>query len=446
MAELPTIYALSSAPGRAGVAVIRISGVRARHVIDACAGPRPSPRVAAPRSIRHPGSGETLDRGIAVWFPGPKSFTGEDVVELQVHGGRAVVDAVLGALSLMPGLRPAEAGEFARRAFENGKVDLAEVEGIADLIDAETEAQRLQALAQATGALSSLYDGYRETIIEALGLIEAGIDFSDEGDVAERTFQDATAVVRGLAQAMRHHLDDGNRGEILRDGFRVVLAGAPNVGKSSLLNALAKRDAAIVSSEAGTTRDVIEVRLDLAGMPVIIADTAGLRDAQGAVEREGIRRSVEQARRADLVLWLIEPDAPREPMPADLAGLEDRTLLVMNKADLLADGVATVMPDDAIVLSVKTGAGLDELTRRLASIVAERIGFEGVPHLTRPRHRALVQSSLASLEAFLEGDAGAVELRAEDLRQAADALGRLTGRVDVEDVLDQIFSRFCIGK
>lgn len=446
MAELPTIYALSSAPGRAGVAVIRISGVRARHVIDACAGPRPSPRVAAPRSIRHPGSGETLDRGIAVWFPGPKSFTGEDVVELQVHGGRAVVDAVLGALSLMPGLRPAEAGEFARRAFENGKVDLAEVEGIADLIDAETDAQRRQALAQATGALSSLYDGYRETIIEALGLIEAGIDFSDEGDVAERTFQDATAVVRGLAVAIRHHLDDGNRGEILRDGFRVVLAGAPNVGKSSLLNALAKRDAAIVSSEAGTTRDVIEVRLDLSGMPVIIADTAGLRNAEGAVEREGIRRSVEQARRADLVLWLIEPDAPREPMPADLAGLEDRTLLVMNKADLLADGVATVMPDDAIVLSVKTGAGLDQLTRRLASIVQERIGFEGVPHLTRPRHRALVEACLRSLETFLAGDAAAVELRAEDLRQAADALGRLTGRVDVEDVLDQIFSRFCIGK
>lgn len=442
----PTIFALSSAPGRAGVAVIRISGQQAGAVLDAMAAPKPSPRVVAGRTIRHPESGEKLDRAVVVWFPAPRSFTGEDVVELQIHGGRAVVQAVLSALAIMPGLRLAEPGEFARRAFENGKVDLAEVEGLADLIDAETEGQRRQALSQATGALSGLYEGWRDQLIEALGLIEAGLDFSDETDVSAQTFEGAKAIVRALAVAVSHHLDDGHRGEILREGFRVALVGAPNVGKSSLLNALARREAAIVSEEAGTTRDVIEVRLDLGGWPVIVSDTAGLRDASGVVEREGIRRSLEVASAADLVIWLSEAHDPQMLMPPELSERADRVLLVLNKVDLVAGREPPLLPDDMVAVSAMTGAGIGDLTSRLEVIAAERIGHQGVPALTQVRHRRLIEASARSLERFLGGSERDVELRAEDLREAADALGRITGRVDVEEVLDQVFSRFCIGK
>ncbi|MFA5949193.1 MAG: tRNA uridine-5-carboxymethylaminomethyl(34) synthesis GTPase MnmE [Hyphomicrobium sp.] len=444
----PTIFALSSAPGRAGVAVVRISGRQAHAVIDHMAGPRPSARVAAYRYIRHLKTGEKLDRGVVLWFPAPGSFTGEDVAELHIHGGRAGVQAVLQALAIIPGLRPAEPGEFARRAFENGRIDLAEVEGLADLIDAETEAQRRQALSQATGVLSGLYEGWRTTLIDALALIEAGLDFADEGDIGERTFQDATAIIRTLARAVTHHLEDGHRGEILRDGFRVALTGPPNVGKSSLLNALARRDAAIVSAEAGTTRDVIEVRLDLGGYPVIVSDTAGIREATGVVEEEGIRRSLLTARAADVVVWLMDAQAPQSVLPPELAAVADRTLLVLNKVDLLGDdgGEVPPLPDDTLGISVKIGTGLSALIGRLEVIAAERIGHLGVPAITQVRHRRLIETCAASLGAFLEGPASDVELRAEDLRRAADALGRITGRVDVEDVLDQVFKRFCLGK
>ncbi|WP_072396003.1 tRNA uridine-5-carboxymethylaminomethyl(34) synthesis GTPase MnmE [Hyphomicrobium sp. CS1GBMeth3] len=442
-----TIFALASAQGRAGVAVVRVSGPGAGRVMDFMAGPRPQSRRAVGRFIRHPESGEKLDRGVVIWFPEPKSFTGEDVAELYLHGGRAVVQAVLGALSLVPGLRMAEPGEFARRAFESGKIDLAEVEGLADLIDAETEGQRRQALAQASGALSDLYDGWRASLVEALGLIEAGLDFSDEADIGAKTFADATAIVAVLHQAMINHLADGHRGEILRDGFRVALTGPPNAGKSSLLNAIARRDAAIVSEEAGTTRDVIEVRLDLGGLPVIVSDTAGFRETQGAIEREGMRRSLEVAKGADLVLWLAEAEAPQTAIPVELAPLADRTLLVLNKIDLLSNGNgAPALPDDMVPLSVKTGAGLDDLIKRLTVIARERIGHQGEPVLTQVRHRRLVEACRDSLATFLAGSRDEVELRAEDLRRAADALGRITGRVDVEDVLDHIFGRFCIGK
>lgn len=443
----PTIFALASAPGRAGVAVIRISGPGAARVLEFMAGPKPAPRRAVGRFIRHPETGEKLDRGVVLWFPNPASFTGEDVVELHLHGGRAVVRAVLGALSVMPGLRMAEPGEFARRAFEAGKLDLAEVEGLADLIDAETEAQRRQALMQASGALSDLYDGWRASLIEALGLIEAGLDFADEGDIGAKTFADATSIIAVLAQAVIHHLDDGHRGEILREGFRVALTGPPNAGKSSLLNALARRDVAIVSEEAGTTRDVIEVRLDLAGLPVVVSDTAGFRETEGAVEREGMRRSQAVAEAADLVLWLTDASAPQTVLPAALAAVADRTLLVLNKIDLLSNGGgAPALPDDMVPLSVKTGAGLEDLIKRLTVIAHERIGHQGEPVLTQIRHRRLVEACRDSLQAFLDGSSHEVELRAEDLRRAADALGRITGRVDVEDVLDHIFGRFCIGK
>lgn len=445
--ERTTIYAVSTAPGRAGVAVIRISGPRASQVLNLMARPRPKPRIASARSFIHPIDSRPLDRGLVIWFPGPKSFTGEDVVELMLHGGRAVVAALLEALAAIHGFRLAEPGEFARRAFDNGKIDLAEAEGLADLIDAETEAQRRQALRQATGELSALIEGWRATLIDALALTEAAIDFSDEADVSDQSIAQARASVENLEAAIRHHLDDSNRGEILRDGFRVTLAGPPNVGKSSLLNALARRPAAIVSEEAGTTRDVIEVRLDLGGYPVLLSDTAGIRQTELRVEQEGIRRTLEAARAADLILWLVDPGAPEIQLPADLAPVSDRVLLVRNKADLIKTGAPPALPDDSVLVSAKTGQGLDDLTARLAAIAQDRLDDRGQPAaVTNARQRALVADTHHHLCVFLEGNPHEPELRAEDLRRAAHALGRLTGRIDVEDILGQIFNRFCIGK
>lgn len=435
---------------------------------------RPKPRVAGGRRILHPKTGEVLDRGIVLWFPHPNSFTGEDVAELQLHGGRAVVAAVLEALGEVPGLRMAEAGEFARRAFDNGKIDLAQAEGLADLIDAETEGQRRQALRQASGALSSLYESWRTALIDASALVEAAIDFSDEGDVGARSFEQARGIVETLLAAIRHHLDDGHRGEILRDGFHVVLAGAPNVGKSSLLNALARRDAAIVSEEAGTTRDIIEVRLDLGGVPVIVSDTAGIRETSGTVEREGIRRTLARARDADLVIWMTDPADPQHAPPEDLRDLADRTLLVLNKADQLApkpialaseggqlplgfDNAAqpgtsggvpggVLLPDDMLAISALTGAGISSLVARVGGIARERVGNLDEPAITQVRHRMMIETTARCLETFLHEPSHQVEIRAEDLRASVSALGRITGRVDVEDVLGQVFGRFCIGK
>jgi tRNA modification GTPase len=444
MDETPTIFALSSPPGRAGVAVVRISGPRAGSVIDALASPRPQDRVAALRRIRAPGSGDLLDQALVLWLASPRTETGEDMAEFHLHGGPAIVKAVLAALSALPECRLAEPGEFARRAFENGKIDLAQAEGLADLIEAETEAQRRQAVAQMGGALSVLYEGWRARLIEASALTEAAIDFSDEADVAADAVARARAIVERLSAEITAHLDDNNRGEILREGFHVVLAGAPNVGKSSLLNALARREAAIVSEEAGTTRDVIEVRLDLSGYPVIVSDTAGIREPQGAIEREGIRRTFAHARDADLVIWLSDAGVPETASPPpDLKESGEKILLaVANKVDLPRARAAS----GAIPVSAKTGAGIDALTRRLGDIARERIGVGEAPALTRERYRANLQACLAALKAFLSGVAGELELRAEDLRQAAAALGRITGRVDVEDVLGEIFGRFCIGK
>ena len=279
MSPSDTIYALSSGAGRAGVAVVRVSGSRTRDAVMALAGPLPKPRTAALRQLQAHADAGPIDQALVLWFPGPGSYTGEDVAELHVHGGRAVIEAVLAALGAMDGLRLAEPGEFTRRAFLNGKLDLTAAEGIADLIDAETEAQRRQALRQANGALDALYEGWRTQLIEAMALLEAALDFADEGDVPDDVIAPAWAGLTGLAKAIAAHLADGRRGEILRDGFHVVLAGAPNAGTSSLLNVLARRDVAIVSPEAGTTRDVIEVRLDLGGSPVILSDTAGVRPA-----------------------------------------------------------------------------------------------------------------------------------------------------------------------
>jgi tRNA modification GTPase len=436
MDETPTIFALSSAPGRAGVAVVRVSGPQAGPVLDALSSPRPKERMAALRRIRDPESGEVLDQALVLWLAAPKTETGEDMAEFHLHGGSAIVRGVLAVLARQPGCRLAEPGEFARRAFENGRIDLAQVEGLADLIEAETEAQRRQAVAQMGGALSALYEGWRQDLLAATALVESAIDFSDESDVAADAFARAREQVGALCAAIGKHLDDDNRGEILREGFRVVLAGPPNVGKSSLLNALAKRDAAIVSEEAGTTRDVIEVRLDLDGLPVIISDTAGIREALGAIEEEGIRRTLAQARDADLVVWLSDSTSSETFPPSELG---ENILPVTNKTDLVPGG-------DKFVISAKTGAGLEELTRQLAKLARERIGVSQSPAITRARYRTHLNACLSALQAFLSGVQGDIELRAEDLRQAVHALGRITGRVDVEDVLGEIFGRFCIGK
>ena len=446
MTEPETIFALSSGQGRAGVAVIRISGPAAGEAIERMAPPLPKARFAAFRRVKHPGSGEVLDEALVLWFPGPKSETGEDMAELQVHGGRAVIQGVLGALASIEGCRLAEPGEFARRALENGKLDLTGAEGLADLIDAETSAQRRQALRQAGGALFALYDGWRRRLIGAMAQLEAAIDFSDEPDVANGTLKKARAEVEALTGEIAGHLDDGHRGEVLRAGFQVVLAGPPNAGKSSLLNALARRDVAIVSEEAGTTRDVIEVRLELDGLPVIVSDTAGVREAAGKIEQEGVRRAVARAREADLILWLIDVTAPPAEVPAEIAARAERTLVIANKMDLLASGVLHPLPGGAIGISVLTGDGMDTLARRLTAFVRARIGESESPALTQARHRHQLERCMAPLKSFLGSPLSEVELRAEDLRRAAQSLGRLTGAVDVEDVLDQVFSRFCIGK
>ena len=444
MSQASTIFALSSAAGRSALAVFRVSGPAAGEAIDRMAGPRAAPRRAALRNVRHPETGELLDQALVLWFAGPHSETGEDMAEFHVHGGRAVTLAMLRALGTIPGARLAEPGEFARRAFENGKIDLTQAEAIADLVDAETEAQAGQALRQAGGSLAQLYEGWRAQLIEALALSEAAIDFSDEGDVGDKATLKARGVVADLAEALRRHLDDGRRGEILREGFHVVIAGPPNVGKSSLLNALAHRDAAIVSDEAGTTRDVIEVKMDLGGLPVVLSDTAGIREAEGNVEREGIRRTMARARAADLVLWMMDAADPQPELPPELVAYAGHTLWVLNKVDLMR-----VRPDlrpGWFGLSLRTADGLPELVRAIEGEARGRIGGDEAPVITQARHRQQISACLAALEACLTGPREDLELRAEDLRRASTALGRITGRVDVEDVLDQIFARFCIGK
>jgi tRNA modification GTPase len=442
-----TIYALSSGQGRAGVAVVRVSGRSAAQALAALDGSRRAldPRVATLRRLNEPRDGSVIDTALVLWFPAPASFTGEDVVELHVHGGRAVIEALLSALGAIPSLRLAEPGEFTRRAFLNGKLDLTEAEGLADLIDAETEAQRRQALRQTGGGLRRLYEGWRVQLIEAQALVEAAIDFSDEADIGEQAFVLARDRGRRLLDEIERHLADNRRGEILREGFHVVLAGPPNVGKSSLLNALARRDAAIVSAEAGTTRDVIEVRMDLEGLPVVLMDTAGIRAATGRIEAEGIRRTLARVEDADLVVWLVDATAPVLHLPPELEQVRKRTLWVLNKIDAAASKVAG-LPDETMLVSALTTAGLDDLSARLAAIARDRIGLNEAPVITRLRHREQLERTAQVLRAFLAGDPAEAELRAEDVRQAAAALGRITGRVDVEDVLDRIFAAFCIGK
>jgi tRNA modification GTPase len=442
-----TICALASGAGRAAVAVIRISGPSARDILLQVAGSLPQPRRAALHKLNDPRDGTPLDRGLVLWFPAPASFTGEDMAELHIHGGHAVVARLLEALLATARVRLAEPGEFARRAFANGKLDLTEVEGLADLINAETEAQARQALAQAEGAARALYEGWREELLRAQALTEAGLDFTDEADVAANVAVEADAIAAHLIAAITAHLAD-RRGERLRDGFRVVIAGAVNAGKSSLLNALARRDVAIVSEEAGTTRDVIEVHLNLKGLPVILTDTAGLREAEGAVEKEGIRRALARAENADLVLWVMDASAPSLPprLPQISAKnrpitAKDAVVTVMNKIDL-----APAVAGGDVRISATTGAGLETLMALLAERAQEALGAgESSGAVTRARHRAELEGAVAALVRF-RSEAEAPELKAEELRAAAHHLGRLAGRIGVEEVLGAIFSEFCIGK
>ena len=435
-----TVFALSSGPPPAGVAVVRLSGPGVRFGLETLIDSIPEPRRAMLRSIKGR-DGQTIDRGLVLFFPGPASFTGEDAAELHLHGGRAVVAAVLAALGTLPGFRPAEPGEFTRRAFVNERLDLTQVEGLADLIFAETEAQRRQALRQADGGLGRLYDGWRERLIRARALIEAELDFPDEDDVPVSVSVQVWDDVVALEKEIVNHVSD-RRGERLRDGAEIVVLGPPNAGKSSLVNAIARRDVAIVTPEPGTTRDLIEVRLDLGGYPVTLVDTAGLREAGGAVEREGIRRAEARAAGADLVLWLT--DATKVAPQTPLAG----GVTVAGKIDLVdsdAERSRLAGRFDHLVSST-SGAGidalLDDLTRRIAADLAPAES----PLVTRQRHRTALASCLEAIRAALADDSRPLELRAEDLRRAGDALGRITGRIDVEDLLDVIFRDFCIGK
>jgi tRNA modification GTPase len=438
-----TIYALSSGRLPAAIAVVRVSGLRAGVALETLIGKIPEPRRAAHAIVRDPASGGIIDDALALWFPGPRSETGEDMAEIHLHGGRAIVAAVFQALAGIEGFRPAVAGEFTRRALANGKLDLAAVEGLGDLIAAETEAQRRQALAQFRGALSSQVERWRETLIGALAALEASIDFVDEDDVPEDLLTPALAITDQLATEIRTALADAERGERLREGLVVAIAGPPNAGKSTLLNRLAQRDVAIVTDIPGTTRDAIEVALDLGGVPVVLVDTAGVRETSDPVEAEGVRRALARAEAADLVLWLSEADSP-STVPPRRTGRQ--SLVVRTKSDRIdSEAQQAARAKGEMVLSAKTGAGMNELIS-LLSAEAEALG--GEPALvTHARQRHALDAALARLDAATDAAApGKEEIVAEELRLAARALGRITGRVDVEDVLDQVFRNFCVGK
>jgi tRNA modification GTPase len=521
MSERPTIFALSSGRGPAAIAVVRISGARAGDALKALGVKIPEPRKAGLARVRNPdplADNEIIDEALALWFPAPHSETGEDVAELQLHGGRAVIAAVLAALGRIEGLRPAEAGEFTRRAFENGKLDLTAVEGLADLVMAETQGQRRQAFRQMKGLLGTRAETWRQRLIQALALVEAHIDFSDEADVQNSAngnlLTPALIIARELETEIAVALADGGRGERLREGLVVAIAGPPNAGKSTLLNRLAKREAAIVSPYAGTTRDVIEVHLDLAGWPVTLLDTAGIRDTEDPVELEGVRRARERAAAADLVLWVVDagslpvipgreqsertrnPETAAElasgfrvpaygrPRNDELNASAPPTWLIHNKIDLIEGqtqrsepGLLDIVTSEVVFdpnkslknmvknelahkteseptkteltfnLSAVTGGGFDRLLAQLAHHAEGFLAGAEQAVVTRGRHRRALEEVLAALRRAQGGDVAAREdLLAEELRIAARALARLTGQVDVEDILDVIFRDFCIGK
>ena len=444
-----TIFAPATPPGRAALAIVRVSGPAADHVCRCLTGRSPpAPRRAVLRRMRDPESGETLDHGLVLWFPAPASFTGEDVLELQVHGGRAVIAALLDALTGMPGLRPAEPGEFSRRAFLNGRLDLTASEGLADLVDAETRAQARQALRQLDGALGRLYGGWRETLLGALARLEAEIDFAPEEDVPDGLVELVRQDVRRLSAEISTHLADGHRGERLRAGLTVAVLGPPNAGKSSLVNRLARRDVAIVTPLPGTTRDVLEVHLDLAGYPVTLLDTAGLREATDLIEAEGVCRARARAAHADVRLSMFDGAVWPALDPTTLGLIDELAVVVVNKCDLatLPESLS-VAGRPALPVSCLTGQGIPELLASLAERARGLLASGEEPLLTRARYRAALEDAAEALARCAAAPADIeLALLAEDLRLATRALGRVTGAVAVEEVLDRIFAEFCIGK
>jgi tRNA modification GTPase len=491
-----TIFALATPAGRSGVAIIRISGPAAGAVLRSITqrdlplprvatrrkfyaatpvdpSPRPLPQgergflfaadrdglnhlraergTTSPSPLAGEGWGEgslrshqdhIIDDGLVLWFPGPASFTGEDMVELHIHGGPAIIAAMAESLAAQ-GLLPAEPGAFTRRAFDHGKLDLTEVEGLADLIAAETEAQRRQALRQMEGAFGKQVEAWRGGLLGALARIEAAIDFPEE-DLPTGLIEGVDEAMRAIGDEIARTLDDDHRGERLREGLSVVILGAPNAGKSSLMNALAKRDIAIVSDEAGTTRDVIELHLDLGGYPVLLADTAGLRESGNKIETEGVRRALARAAHADLKIIVIDGAVWPVIPAATRAQIDAQSILVLNKADLLPAPLQALSGHQLIAVSALNGGGLVDLLSALKARAAGLLASGDQPVLTRLRHREALEDCCRTLARGLA--VGAVELKAEEFRLAARALGRITGRVDVEDVLDVIFREFCIGK
>jgi tRNA modification GTPase len=451
-----TIFAVASGAGQAALAVMRVSGPGSRGILAALCGRVPAPRRASFCRLRD-AEGIELDQGLVVWLPGPGSFTGEDSAELYLHGGRAVLTGVADALVAL-GARPAEAGEFTRRAFLNGRMDLTAAEAVHDLVAAETDGQRRQALRQLDGALGTLYGGWTERLRLLLAQQEALIDFPDE-DLPPEVEDQVMAELDALGREVAAHLDDNRRGERLREGLVFAITGAPNVGKSSLINALAERDVAIVSATPGTTRDALETRVVLGGVPVTLVDTAGLRDTADEIEAEGVRRARARAAAADLVIVVVEAgnsgDSPpplagggwgegvgavlTPPPPAPLPQGEGEVLLVANKIDR-----GDAVPAGATAVSALTGSGLPALRTRLDAAARSLTEGAGPPPLTQARHRAALQEAAARLAGARCADLP--ELRAEDLRLALRALGRITGSVGVEDILDTLFARFCIGK
>ena len=435
-----TIFAVSSGRPPSAIAIVRVSGPQAGAVLTTLAGRLPAPRMAN-RALLRDANQQPIDDAVILWFPGPASATGEDVAEFHVHGGRAVLAALFAALSAFAELRAAEPGEFTRRAFENGKLDLTEAEGLDDLIHADTDRQRRQALRQLKGLLGDRARDWRAQIIEASALIEAGIDFSDEGDVPAELIAPALARIKTLLGEIQEVLAAQGRSERLREGLVVAIAGPPNVGKSTLMNQLARREVAIVSPHAGTTRDVIEVQLDLDGYPVTVIDTAGVRETDDPVEQEGVRRARARAAEADLVLWLA--DAEHEKNMHDGAA---PVWVVRNKIDLLRAEAAGLKDGADFKISANSGEGIQELIAGLIRFAQSYFGSDQGGLIGRARQRKILEETAESLERSLAAVAEGEELAAEDLRIAAHSLGRLLGRVDVEDVLDVIFREFCIGK
>jgi tRNA modification GTPase len=441
-----TIFALSSGRPPNAISVVRVSGTHAGTILSSLAGKIPPPRMAARVLIRDADQGP-IDDAVMLWFPGPKSATGEDIAEFHVHGGRAVLAALFEALSSFDNTRAAEPGEFTRRAFENGKLDLTEAEGLDDLIHADTDRQRRQALRQLKGLLGDKARSWRAQIIEASALIEAGIDFSDEGDVPAELIAPALAKIKALYSEIQEVLAAQGRSERLRDGLVVAIAGPPNVGKSTLMNQLARREVAIVSPHAGTTRDVIEVQLDLDGYPVTVIDTAGIRETEDPVEQEGVRRARARAAEADLVLWLVEDGTHEHAVEGAAPVWTVRNKIDLNAFSGVVAGMGRTGGTSYFEISAVRGDGLQQLMTALVGHAENVFGSGEGGLIGRERQRALLRETASSLQRSMDAVGGrGEELVAEDLRVAAQSLGRLLGRVDVEDILDSIFREFCIGK